>query len=383
MPASLSGDFRGGCCDFEGERDGTLYARPHTPDPVTGRQWFAFIARLNGPPGTYRIGIQWPPTNPRLEATMEYGATDPFASVLHRIIHVSRNLMDWHPVDNVVVENDTAYAVVNKPGEPFYIAAGMPWLRESFDALMDEVKASGIADVITLATSDKGHPVPLVRLGRGGGAEGAFHLQALQHGNEWGGGRALAAAVRLLLSDEGAELRERFNWHIVPCVNVDALDGWQFNPPINMNRDWTPFERPEMRAIRDHIQSIQRNGETLLHALDLHMGWARKDNAESSLTVFADPGSPPQATGPQVAFGRFCQERLGFTDYLWHVHHKNGTSFARWMWQEHGIPAQTVEISRHLWLDKQTRQWVAMRQHHEEFLGRGLIQALAAFDWKC
>lgn len=381
--ARLDGDFDGGCCVFEGERGGLLLCRPETPEECTGNQWFWFTARLTAPPGTYRVRLRWPENNPELMARIEYGRTENVAPALPGMMHASPDLERWRPIADVRAAGQDAEFEVRSGGEPCYVAVGMPWLRRSHEKLMREVRSSPLARVDTVAATARGFPVEAVRIGPDSGpGGGTFHLQGLQHASEWAGGRVLASMVRYLLGPEGKHLRERFTWRIVPAVNIDALDDRRHGPPVNMNRDWTEFRTAETAGLRDYILDFTGRGERLLHALDLHMGWHDREHAASSITAIVEGRAPEEVIARQIAVAEHVFARTEFTEHVWRAPYRmGGRSFATWCYEELGVPAQTLENSRHLVRERATGSWVRIEQRHEEALGRELAEALATFPW--
>lgn len=76
----LDGDFMGGCCVFEGEKNGALVCRPDAPPSTSGNLWFWFTARLTGARGRQAIERHWP-ANTAASAQHEYGGNQNFARV--------------------------------------------------------------------------------------------------------------------------------------------------------------------------------------------------------------------------------------------------------------------------------------------------------------
>lgn len=377
----LDGNFPGGCCIPLGEREGALLCRPDTPEPVTGNQWFRFIARLTGDPGRRRIELHWPPDDEELKARLEYGQTANFVTAIHRAIHQSADAQTWEPVEPVDVEGQIVRFTVDLRSQELYIAVGIPYLPADLERLMAEMAVSPHARVEQIATTAHGRAVRAIRIGPADGGQGSFYLQGMQHQSEWAGGRILSALARYLVSDAGAALRERYVFHLVPVVNVDGLYTWRQSPPGNMNRDWEAFQMRETAGVRDYIRRFLARGERLLYVLDLHMGWSNVENSGGCLTAAPDGMAPPEIIEKQIRLAEHVFARTDWTDRIWRASHRNGTTCAFWALREFGIPAQTGENSRHMVLERASGRWVRTTQAHEERRGRDLAEALASFDW--
>lgn len=370
----------GGSCQFEGIWKGALVCRPDAPAGTSGNLWYWFTARLSGARGRQTIELHWPANDPGLES--EYDGNQNFATVLDRAINVSADLRHWYPVDDVKVNGQVARFTVDagKRGAPLFLAVGVPYFAWELEELIAQCRASGLASVTEIARTRNGKPVHAVRIGPAGRSQGAFYLQGYQHGTEWAGARILTSMIRYLLSGEGRRLRERYVFHIVPAMNVGHLygvDTWG-----NMNRDWGTFRMAETAGARDYIIRFMRNGDRLLHALDLHMGWYDRASSGAGLTA-APPGAAPAAIiARQEAFARYAFAHCNWTkDQIWLAQHSNGVPMSDWVTSELGVAAQTAEFSRHIVWSCKLKQYIRVTQAHEERLGIDLAMALASFDW--
>lgn len=373
--------FAGGCCVFEGERNGELHVRPHTPAAVSGTQHFEFLGRLTGAQGSQRVCLNWPPTD--LSAVREYTNTKQFATVLDRAIFASRDLERWERVPDVHVEGLCARFSVEADGAPLYVAVGKPYLGNNLDALFATAREDARATVEEIGRSRLGRPLRVIRISGEGAGRAGFYLQALQHRTEWAGGRIIDTMVRLLLSDEGRPYRERYTWHFVPVVNVDgALGGWPENHPKNMNRDWQDFEMPETRAVRDYIDEMYAAGHRLLHAIDFHMGWSHRDSSGACIMGFRPGTVPDEVVARQERIARHVFASATYTEaFVASGDPANRPVFPAYTWNARRLAGQTFECSRHLYPAGPDGEAVPAEQVHEEALGRDLLSALCTFDW--
>ena len=377
----LTGDFPGACCVPLGETGGVLLCRPDTPENASGNLWYAFLGRLSGDPGRQEIELEWPDIAPDILTRSEYGRNENFSTALDRTIHSSTDGRNWRPVDPVQVTGRRVRFAVELGSQPLYVSVGMPYLPGEQERLYTELSASPFAQVTEIARTLRDRPVRAIRIGPEGAGEGTFYLQGLQHRSEWAGGRILSAMARYLVSDAARSLRERFVWRLVPVTNVDGLYGWQENPPGNMNRDWGVFQMPEAIGVRDHLQGVLDRGERLLYAMDMHMGWSRRESAGSCLTIFPNGVVKPEIIETLQRLTPHIYAHADWTDAIWRELHTNGKPFSLWAAATFGIPAQTAEFSRHLIRERASGAWVRVTQAHEEALGRDLAQALGSFDW--
>lgn len=79
-------------------------------------------------------------------------------------------------------------------------------------------------------------------------------------------------------TDLARRFRERFTLVIYPVLNPDgvALGHWRHNTGgVDLNRDWGPFTQPETRLVRDHVDALEAEGQTMRLMLDFHS--TRKD----------------------------------------------------------------------------------------------------------
>ena len=376
----LDGDFTGGCCVFEGEKNGALLCRPAAPPDTSGNLWFRFTARLSGARGPQAIELHWP-ANSAASAKNEYGGNQNFATVLNRAVNVSHDLRHWTPVESVQVEGQVARFTVDAgSGEPLYVAAGLPYFAHDLEALITECRGTGLAEITEIAMTAGGHPVPAVRIGPKGNGAGSFYLQAQQHATEWAGSRILGSMTRHLLSDAGGPLRERFVWHLVPVMNVGSLYGQ--NPAGNMNRDWATFKMLETVGARDYIKKIIAGGGRLLHGIDLHMGWSSRKSSGACMTAMRKGAAPDAIIARQEAFAKHTFANCDWTqEKIWLSEHKDGIPFYHWAVKELGVAMQTAEFSRHIVWERTRQEWGRLRQEHEERLGVQFAQALASFNW--
>ena len=105
------------------------------------------------------------------------------------------------------------------------------------------------------------------------GKQGVYFL-ARQHSGEVTGTWVMDGILRYLSSEEGKELRDKFNWWFVPMVDIDGVEeGFYGKDQIwkDLNRAWHPSfpTRPELVAVQKDLVYFRDNcGGRLM--LDLH-----------------------------------------------------------------------------------------------------------------
>lgn len=374
--------FPGGCCVFEGLRQGELHVRPNYPATTSGNQYFWFLGRLTGAAGPQKVCLHWPPTNAHY--VTEYPDNHQVSTILDRMIFTSEDLRCWTRIPEVKVQGLSAHFTVQTNGKPLYVAAGMPYTENNLQDLLTDVRQHPLVQVTEIARSLHGRPVHAIRVAAPEPAKDCFYLQGLQHASEWAGGRIIDNMIRFLTSKAGRPLLELFTWHFVPVVNVDGVfGGWREDHPKNLNRDWNEFELPEPSGVRDYIASILADGSELLHAIDFHMGWFSRETTGAAITVFKPGVIPEEKRARQERFTRHVFANTVYTDRIWESSDPKGRStFAVWTWNALGITGQTFECSRHLYPAGPDGTLIPSEQAFEEKLAVDLLHAITCFDWQ-
>jgi len=348
---------------------------------VRGNKWYAFSVHLGASSKPCEVEILWPETQ---SAGGEYAGNHSFAEVLDRVLFVDAGDGCWRRLEQTARIPGGVRAVIPPGPAGRRLAVGMPVGMEDLDAVLALANDSEHARVDRMGTAPLGTPLHAVVVGDPASAEGTLVISAGQHYSEWAGLRMADEMLRFLLGGHGELLRKRFRWIFYPWINADALAlGCHGDPmhrmDINLNRDWGPFERPETRAVRDHLSRELAHGPKPLHLLDLHMGWHSRDTCGAGMTVPKEGDAPQALIDTQWAFTRFVMERADYTDYIWRHGSLDRPNFASWIGRNFGIPAQTVEVSRHRWRMREDGRWVPPSPHLERALGLALLQALAEF----
>lgn len=170
----------------------------------------------------------------------------------------SYDRVHWYPLAG----SGSTYSITFA-GEPVWMAHSIPYLTSHLADLETDVAGPAV-EARTLATSEGGRPVRVLRItapGEPGGRCGVW-LLARQHAWEASGSWVADGLVRWLTSGDPAavELRHRAVVHVVPIVDVDNVvsgGSGKNQAPVDFNRDWrdAPYWRTIGRAI-DVIEAM-------------------------------------------------------------------------------------------------------------------------------
>ncbi|MCC5849073.1 MAG: hypothetical protein JJU29_13385 [Verrucomicrobia bacterium] len=352
-----------------------------SPGKLQGNSWYAFSADLEATSEPHEVEILWPELR---SSSGEYADNHSFADVLDRVMFLSERNGHWQRLEQTTRIPDGVRVVIPPGPSDRRLAVGMPVDMDDLNALLAHADDSEHARVERIGTAALGTPIHAVVVGDAARAEGTLVISAGQHYSEWAGLRMVDEMIRFLLGEQGELLRKRFRWIFYPWINTDALAlGCHGDPlytqDLNLNRDWGPFERPETRAVRDHLTREMTRGPKLVHLLDLHMGWHSRDTCGAGMTVPEEGNAPQALIDVQMAFANYVMERADYTDFVWRHGALDRPNFASWIGRCFGAPAQTVEISRHRWRMRADGRWVSPSPELERALGRALLLGLAAF----
>lgn len=354
---------------------------PSTPGKVSGNQWYEFQMDLEADSEARMVEVEWPEN---LDWEGDYSENQSFAEVLDRVMFLDGGDGEWRRLERVERIPNGVRVVVPPGSSGRRMAVGMPVGMDDLNRVLSLASAYPRTRVERLGTALRGTPIHAVTLEGRPDAAGTLVVSAGLHFSEWAGLRMIEAMLRFLLGKEGEEARKRYRWILYPWINTDALAlGWRGDPlhvdGINLNRDWGPFERPETRCVRDHLERELGAGSPPLHLLDLHMGWHSRDTCGAGMTVPKDGDAPANLIERQLEFVRRVMKRVDYTDFIWRHGSMDRPNFASWFARRFGCPAQTVEVSRHRWRRRSDGRWVSPSMELERELGRELARSLADF----
>ncbi|MBK5290614.1 MAG: hypothetical protein JJE04_02835 [Acidobacteriia bacterium] len=164
-----------------------------------------------------------------------------------------------------------------------WIAHVPPYTNQHLDALLKDARPSAHYQYENTGNTVDGRPMPLVTITNprvpAVGKKVAW-LMFRQHSWETGSSWAGDGAIRFLLSEQGAALREQVIWKIFPMADPDGVSrgGVRFNKNgYDLNRNWDPnrgmFQpglMPEIAAQKKAILAWLDAGHRIDFFLTLH-----------------------------------------------------------------------------------------------------------------
>jgi hypothetical protein len=142
---------------------------------------------------------------------------------------------------------------------------------------IDDIARKHKLTVSDIGKSTGGRPLKLLTLGNKSGKK-AILVISRQHPPEVTGYFAMQSFVETLAADTKLAQRFRKDWtvYVVPLMNPDGVDGgfWRHNVGgIDLNRDWSDFNQPETRAVRDFLKQRVADGGKFYFGIDFHSTW--------------------------------------------------------------------------------------------------------------
>ena len=106
----------------------------------------------------------------------------------------------------------------------------------------------------------------------------ALIIISRQHPPEVTGFLAMKSFMETLAgnSAQAIAFRKEFTVFNVPLMNPDGVDNghWRHNiGGIDLNRDWSEFNQPETRAVRDFLKEKSDEGYEFVFGADFHSTW--------------------------------------------------------------------------------------------------------------
>lgn len=143
---------------------------------------------------------------------------------------------------------------------------------------IDKISTKKFVTQRVIGKSTEGRKMQVMTIGREKRKQMVMIISR-QHPPEVTGFLAMKSFVETIASESrlAKKFRKKFTVHVVPLMNPDGVDNghWRHSKGgIDLNRDWSNFNQPETRAIRDFMEErvASTNGK-FYFAIDFHSTW--------------------------------------------------------------------------------------------------------------
>jgi len=244
----------------------TLYRAVIRPEnaPINNSPWYAFKAWSN------RSQEAW------IELEYENGE--------HRYYpEISRDGRSWSPIDSAAYRPDTlkgtAKLRLNLSPDTLWVGAQEVIGRDIYDWWASNLTEYPFVRRDTVGYSHQGRPIEKMSITQVNGDQkrGVVIITSRLHPPEITGQLACFAFLERItaFSELAAAFRNRFEVIAFPFANPDGADNghWRHNAGgVDLNRDWSAFNQPETRAIRDHLLKTVKSDSLLnvFYGIDFH-----------------------------------------------------------------------------------------------------------------
>jgi cytosolic carboxypeptidase protein 6 len=194
---------------------------------------------------------------------------------------LSRDRISWAPIDSAhyVHDRETGSAWIS-------VMAGPDTLYISAQEILDSqaiyrwagqlVRGKPFITSSMIGESHEGRPIMKMDIdGTITDDPGVIIVIGRQHPPEVPGSIGMKAFIERMSDDSSLSrrFREQFRVVVIPIMNPDGADKghWRHNfGGADLNRDWSDFNQPENRAVRDELLRIREAGHQVYYGLDFH-----------------------------------------------------------------------------------------------------------------
>lgn len=146
----------------------------------------------------------------------------------------------------------------------------------------------------TIGYSKEKRPMESLEIGNTS-AKKMIAVISRQHPPEVTGYLAMRAFVETISSNSelAIRFRKKFTTYVVPMVNPDGVDNghWRHNAGgIDLNRDWSNKNQPEINVVQDYFKSVTKDGKKIYFFVDFHSTY-------QDIFYTLNPKLPSNATG--------------------------------------------------------------------------------------
>ncbi|MEB2777419.1 M14 family metallopeptidase [Algoriphagus sp. D3-2-R+10] len=266
--------------DFDGARlngmfaanDSTLVGLINPENtPVNMSPWYAFKL--------------WAPSKQSVYVRLTYGG-----SARHRYHpKISKDGRAWSVLDSGNVS--TEYLGIEENGRPNAVVMKLDVGPDTLWVAGQEIYSSGLVnewmDSLTnlpyvtresIGRSVENREMAALEIGSAQ-ATNLVMVICRQHPPEVTGYLAMRTFVETVTGDTelAQEFRDKFKVFVVPLMNPDGVDNghWRHNSSgIDLNRDWSDFNQPETRNVRDFMhRKVKETSGEFNFGIDFHSTW--------------------------------------------------------------------------------------------------------------
>lgn len=256
-----------------GENAYTITITPENA-PINMSPWYAFKV--------------WSLSKKDIFVTLEY---PDFAK--HRYSpQISRDGQKWKPLEGDCIEeigndpNDKSLTARPKSiimrlstgKKPLWVAAQEMQNSGQVYAWMSKLAQKKKLKIDEIGKSTEGRPIKMLTVGNPN-AKKMILVISRQHPPEITGYFAMQAFVERIAYKlkPSKEFRKDWVMYVVPLMNPDGVDNgqWRHNlGGIDLNRDWSAFNQPETKAVRDFLARREtESGGKFYFGIDFHSTW--------------------------------------------------------------------------------------------------------------
>lgn len=261
----ISNEFTGARLNDFYKQNDSLFRAVIEPEnhPVNNSPWYAFKL-WSGEPQSARVQLSY-----------KHGE--------HRYTPViSSDGNHWQPLEteNYIVDDSAGTAILSLDlsSDTLWISAQELITFDAYQHWADSLADAPFVSRDTVGYSHLQRPIERLLISEVPEHQerGVLILTGRQHPPEVTGHMAAGAFIGELVSDSrlAARFRKHFEIRAYPFLNPDGVENghWRHNGAgVDLNRDWSGFNQPETRAVRDDLLGIKEDPlRTIYYGIDFH-----------------------------------------------------------------------------------------------------------------
>jgi len=218
---------------------------------------------------------------------------------------ISSNGKTWTPMDDKdyqLIQTDTssskpvkiAQLKLNINADTLWIAAQEVINSKDNKNWINSLTKKPFINQKTIGFSKEKRAIEALEIGKASNKK-TIAVISRQHPPEVTGYLAMKSFVETIASDSdlAKKFREQFSTYVVPMVNPDGVDNghWRHNAGgIDLNRDWSNKNQPEINVVENYYNTISENGKKIYFFVDFHSTY-------HDIFYTLNPEIPTNATG--------------------------------------------------------------------------------------